>query len=242
MLETEFIEMEGGSLEVVNLVVSVDPEVVLGDHTYTSTKKVKKVIKPKTKDALNQKLIKMIEGKHIVNLKALYGCNVCNFTTFSKESIDFHSLSHKPTKKPVQKKREACHKPGNTCCTSCFVKKIKKLPDGRLRCPHCSFFTTRLQGLNVHLRSHEKRPYKCADCPYSGRDVKALIQHVRLGHRATQYLDRFEQEVRVKNGKKPYCCKYCEYTTKFAKNLVKHVKKHLDVKPDIELSLYNKIK
>ncbi|XP_048003688.1 zinc finger protein 809-like [Leguminivora glycinivorella] len=102
----------------------------------------------------------------IRELKALYHCSICGYATFKKDAMQAHSLTHKKTETPVQRR---C-----VPCPSCTVKEKYE------KCPKCSYYTKRKASLKIHMSIHMKEnPYKCTECDHRVKTLKELIQHFK---------------------------------------------------------------
>ncbi|CAH1779865.1 unnamed protein product, partial [Owenia fusiformis] len=101
----------------------------------------------------------------------LIQCPQCDFHTSSRRMIKDHKKSHYEVTRPTKCTFEGCY-----------------------------FFSTSLQAMKVHKRSHlnnEDRPYKCSQCMYSARQAGNLTAHMKKKHG-----DKKNEKWKIKNSKK----------------------------------------
>ncbi|XP_073964014.1 zinc finger Y-chromosomal protein 1-like [Choristoneura fumiferana] len=146
----------------------------LTDHNYILTKP-----KQATKSVIPHNL-------KIRELKALYRCKICGYSTLKKDSMDAHSLTHKEKPKPpksIPQMRQYIPCPS---CTNTVKKK-----DVYEKCTECSYFTKKKTSLKIHMRIHMKeKPYKCTECEQGTESLKELIRHYEARHKGS---DKFRK-------------------------------------------------
>ncbi|XP_045567347.1 zinc finger protein 827 isoform X1 [Salmo salar] len=160
-------------------------------------------------------------------------CSVCDHSTSEERAMRAHASSHTPGEAASQDYLQTHLLGGHT---------PKDLPDGRdspqsgeLRCPLCSFATSRPVSMVTHMRSSHSTTdqHRCRICQRSFPGQPELQAHVRCHRQGNQYrcercghlartANKLIEHVRVHTGERPFTCDLCPYSAKRRDSLRLH--------------------
>lgn len=172
------------------------------------------------KNCFDMKIISIVDFLHSVSLqlislsmtsysdlvslqvKTLYNCENCSFTTIRLSHLRRHEMSHSQTTYNCD---QCTYKTDEMKLLSRHVKlKHKREEDPPspveiLQCSHCPYKTTKPYHFKRHLRVHSSevksssRVYQCDQCTYKTNRKEHYIRHVNNVH----------------SNKRPYLCDFC---------------------------------
>ncbi|CAH0549818.1 unnamed protein product [Brassicogethes aeneus] len=146
--------------------------------------------------------------KKVPITRKTYFCDNCDYSTLSKSSFDWHTISCKKIKvEPTTK------------TTKLRTKSSNKVAD--IECPYCSYSTKRKPDLHKHVnRMHREQndiekkiemtclKKNCVYCDFTTEYTIALQRHIYSKHR-----EQNELEKKVPITLKTYSCDNCDYST-----------------------------
>ena len=92
------------------------------------------------------------------------------------------------------------------------IKHYKSEHPGKhiFNCNYCKYGSNYLANVNNHVDSmHEKKEFKCENCPYKTAWKQSFHHHMRLEHGYFQYTTKFN----IKGDGQSYLCQECGYST-----------------------------
>lgn len=132
-------------------------------------------------------------------------CHICSFTTGSRSLLKFHLDDH--AKESLNSEESAAR-----LLLGITGDDDESKLHNLFKCSECSYSTTRLLHLKMHMRKHSADfPFKCKLCDYTTAKKGNFVVHLR-NH----------------TGEKPYKCALCGFTCKQFIHLKRHIKNHVD--------------
>lgn len=133
--------------------------------------------------------VKKVEESKI-SFSTLFTCDKCPRKFYTVRSMKMHEMNHQLAASRIAKTNGSGPDDIELICFN--LKKESKLPNGKVQCPKCAKYLTKI-GILPHLRSHAGSfPFQCSFCGKKFVDASIMRRHLK-----------------VHLGIRSYRCKFC---------------------------------